>query len=381
MTAPIASRPGLLPFVVATALCAACAPSRPSDDAAVDVTTADSIDAATVDAVTTSEAAVDCGPPLALALPRTPSGPFDYPRDGTLRMNQLQAEATHNSYHVRPRTFGPDWNYSNAPLDVQLESQGVRGLELDTHYEPRCGRLQVFHLGVIDPLSTCATLVECLGIVRTWSDAHPWHHVLFMHIEPKDGVTAETADEMIDAFEREVLSVFPRELIVTPDEVRGSATTLREAVTTTGWPTLAATRGRVLFYIDRTDAYRDAYTHQGRDLNGRIAFIDSSPSDPYAAVMVRNGSISDAATIRSLVQSGYIVRTMSETSVDAGWMNDRSGLDAALADGAQIVSTDFPAMQTGTDYYVSIPGGMPSRCNPLNAPVDCNPADIEHPRP
>jgi hypothetical protein len=369
-------------LLLALSFAAAGCPSPTAPDAgdASDVANSiDALDTATEDTTPLPDVAPDCGPPLASAHPRAPAGPFDYPRDANLRLHHIQAEATHNSYHIRPPIYGPDWNYTHAPLDVQLEQQGVRGIELDTHYDPQCRRLGVYHLGVVDPLSTCHAFTECLAIVRAWSDAHPWHHTIFVHIEPKDEYTAEQGPDMIDAFEREILSVFPRELIVTPDEVRGTASTLRDAVTTNGWPTLGATRGRVLFYIDRTDAYRDAYTHGGTSLDGRLAFIDSDESLPFAAVMIRNGSVSDAATITRLVRANYLVRTFAETSDDAGWMNDRTGLDAALMDGAQIISTDFPAPQMGTDYFVEIPGGMPSRCNPITAPTDCTASDIEHP--
>ena len=105
------------------------------------------------------------------------------------------------------------------------------------------------------------------------------------------------------ALEKEILSVFPRELLVTPDDVKGSAPTLRTAVTTTGWPTLGAARGRVLFYLDRSDAYRDAYTHGRKDLDGRLMFADADESDPFAAVLVRNGALSDRAKIEALVIS------------------------------------------------------------------------------
>ena len=43
-----------------------------------------------------------------------------------LRINQLQFLGTHNSYHVRdpakPNKNFPDWSYSHAPLDVQLDA-------------------------------------------------------------------------------------------------------------------------------------------------------------------------------------------------------------------------------------------------------------------
>jgi hypothetical protein len=55
--------------------------------------------------------------------------------------------------------------------------------------------------------------------------------------------------------------------------------------------------------------------------------------------------------------------------------------DAALASGAQFVSTDYPVPDAdfGTGYLVEIPGGMPARCNPISAPADCTPLDIENP--
>ena len=45
---------------------------------------------------------------------------------------------------------------------------------------------------------------------------------------------------------------------------------------------------------------------------------------------------------------------------------------AALASGAQWVSTDYPVPNPafGTGYQVMIPGGMPARCNPISAPAD-----------
>lgn len=43
----------------------------------------------------------------------------------------------------------------------------------------------VFHLSVLDPVSTCHCLSECLEEIREWSNAHPTHHILFIEIELK----------------------------------------------------------------------------------------------------------------------------------------------------------------------------------------------------
>jgi hypothetical protein len=177
--------------------------------------------------------------------------------------------------------------------------------------------------------------------------------------------------------ETEILSVFPRDLLVTPDDVKGTSATLKEAVTTRGWPTLGATRGKVLFYLDRSDAYRDAYAHGRKDLDERLLFADADEADPFAAVLVRNDALGGKDAITALVKKGFIVRTFADKSIAASLAGDGSQLEAALAGGAQIVSTDFPAKIPETTYFVEIPGGMPSRCNPVTAPAACDTSAIE----
>jgi len=328
------------------------------------------------DSATEEEDAIVCPPPLGTAAPRT-SMPTKLALDDVLRVNHVQLEATHNSYHLRSPGGATDWNYEHAPIDKQLSEQGVRGLELDTHYNEACGRYEVFHITRFDEGTTCRLFTECLQTVRTWSDAHPSHPPLFIQIEPKDGVDASNGEQRFAAMEKEILSIFPRELVLTPDEVKGTAATLREAVTTKGWPTLATTRGRVVFYIDRSDSYRDAYTHGRKDLNGRLMFADAGDADAFAAVLVRNNAIGDQEKITTLVKQGFIVRTFADKSLNASLAGDASQLTAALASGAQILSTDFPAKIPATSYFVEIPGGTPSRCNPVSAPMECTSDALE----
>lgn len=345
-------------------------------------TVAPTMDAATPDAPDVPALAVDaleetdtrpaCPAALGAPTPRT-VGPTRGPMDDALRINHLQAKGTHNSYHLRPAIVGPDWDYSQAPLDEQLESQGVRALELDIRWDSRCGRFRVFHLPILDPRSTCDLFTDCLGVVRRWSDAHPSHHPLMIQIEPKDAWDAATTEQRMTAMEAEILSVYPRDLVITPDEVRGVAASLPEAIRTRGWPTLGASRGRVLFFIDRTDSLRDVYTHGGRDLMGRLAFIDSAVGDPFAGVMVLNNP--NGANVPEAVRAGYLVRVFSWTAGDA--VLHPAVTAAGLASGAHIISTDFPAMARGGVEGVRIPGGTPSRCNPLVAPMGCTSAAIE----
>ena len=71
--------------------------------------------------------------------------------------------------------------------------------------------------------------------------------------------------------------------------------------------------------------------------------------------------------------AGYLVRTRTDTpGVDAP-ANDTTRRDAAFASGAQYLSTDYYVTEPllGNDYVVDLPGPGPARCDPVNAPPDC----------
>jgi hypothetical protein len=302
-----------------------------------------------------------------------------YPRDAELRLNHLQAKGTHNSYHIE--TAGntePSWMYTHAPLDVQLDQQGVRMVELDTHWNKDTSTFDVYHLTLVDQGTTCKTLPLCLTVLKGWSDAHPLHHPIFVMFEPKDDVPLSALADpegYVTEFETEILSVWPRERIVKPDDVRAGAATLREAVTTQGWPTLAASRGKILFFVNNTDKFRTAYTRGGVGTDGRLMFAQpDTQADPYAAVLVLNDAVADRAAIESGVRAGFVVRTFADGAGDIV-----AGVpEQALAGGAHIISTDYPVVGDA-GYSFVVPGGMPSRCNPLIAPAGCASSDIEDP--
>ncbi len=302
-----------------------------------------------------------------------------YARDGALRVNHLQAKASHNSYHRLPATSISEWNYEHVPLDEQLERQGVRGFELDLQWDEPCERFRVFHLALVDARTTCAFFTDCLLKLRGWSEAHPGHHPIFVHLEPKNGFGSVTLETRLQALEREILSVFDKRWILTPDDVKGASSTLAEALTTRGWPTLGEARGRFLFYFDNDGPVRDAYTHGRTDLSGRLVFADGRTGEPFVGVRVLNDPQAQTTEIAGALAQNIVVRTRADSNpADA-----RAGLtaqrDAAFASGAQLVSTDFPAPVEGVPYAVAVPGGTPSRCNPVAAPAACTSTDIEDP--
>ena len=343
---------------------------------------------------------------LALALAAAP---------GAMRMNQVQVIGTHNSYHAglnaaartRLQAASPAvaeaLDYSHPPLTAQLDG-GVRQVELDVFADAQGGRFahpasatgaeaaafdpgglmakpgfKVMHVQDIDYVSTCQPFTACLRELRAWSRAHPRHAPLYVLVEtkastppsnppltPAEPITAAA----LDALDAEIRSVFPAAELVTPDDVRGRRSTLEAAVLHDGWPTLAAARGKLVFLLDQR-SNSAPYLEGHPSLRGRVLFTNAEPGHDDAAFVERNeGSPEEIA---ALVRRGYLVRTRADSDTREGRTGKTGRRDAALASGAQLVSTDYPAAEPSrwTGYTASLPGGGAVRCNPVNAPARC----------
>ena len=312
-------------------------------------------------------------------------------KDRELRMNQVQVLGSHNSFHLLapvPVTgaIGLTLAYSHAPLDQQLDSQGVRSFEIDTVNAPG-DEFPVIHEPTIDPASNCSPITQCLDVIAQWSKAHPGHVPITVLIEPKDADLELQLDPQlakfdaaaVDALDEQVRAALGKRLI-TPDEVRGKAKTLRAAVTGKGWPTLAKTRGRVLVALNDGGEIRRLLLSGHPSLEDRAMFVTADAKAPSAAIVKEDTPVE--ARIRKLVEAGFIVRTRADSDLVEARTGDTTRREEALRSGAQIVSTDFevPYPPVGGDYVVQIPDGVPARCNPVNAPAGCRPEDVEDPQ-
>ncbi|MCW2916962.1 MAG: putative secreted protein [Actinomycetia bacterium] len=355
---------------------------------------------------------------LAAALPAGSAGA----RAPELRLNQIQVIGTHNSYRFEPppKEFGlistvggaqaQGLQYSHAPLDQQFDGQHVRQIELDVYADPSGGNYatppirsltgqpaeydprmkqpgtKVLHIAGLDYHSTCLTFVDCLRTVQSWSDRHPSHMPITILVEFKDTLDIPvkgippvplitwTRDRML-GLEKEIRSVLKPGDLLTPDDVRSQGSTLEQSILTQGWPTLDAARGKIMFLMDNGGVYRDRYVQGNPSLEGRILFTNSEPGRPDAAFVERNDAAGSAAEIRDLVRKGYVVRTRADSDTVEARSADTKTRDAALASGAQWVSTDYPvpglAARFGTGYYAALPGFVTARCNPVNTPAAC----------
>lgn len=338
-----------------------------------------------------------------------------------VQMNQVQYLGSHNSYHVRAKqdlfdlllAFIPDeapgLDYSHLPLQQQFDAQDIRQIELDVFDDPQGGLyanhpartlfgedaasgiaeldapgLKVLHVQDIDYETTCYTFVRCLQEIKTWSDAHPGHLPITVLVEVKDEAIPDPLSlgfvtplpfgvDALNRIDAEIHSVFPREQLLLPDDVRGEDVTLEQAVLTRGWPRLSEARGKIMFALDNTGSPRENYIAGHTSLEGRVLFTDSPAGTPEAAFMKRNNPLSEPGEIADLVQQGYMVRTRADADTVQARENDTIQRDAALASGAHFVSTDYPVPNPAfSDYQVTLPGGGVARCNPVN-PGTCQP--------
>jgi hypothetical protein len=351
--------------------------------------------------------------------------------DDDLKINQLQVIGTHNSYHAG---IAPNetklWqakyaeafkglDYQHLPLPQQFDA-GVRQIELDVYADTKGGLyahpsgpkmvaasnlpadpdfdpngvmnkpgFKVMHVQDVDYRSTCQPFTACLQQVKEWSHAHPNHVPIFILIETKQGaprgdlhltVPESFTPSTFDALDAEIRSVFPADEMITPDNVRGQYDTLNQAVLAGNWPTLASSRGKVVFLMDQRPV-TPVYLTGHPSLRGRVIFTNSEPGQPDAAFLERNDGPAD--DIASLVRQGYLIRARTDSDTKEARTNDTAVRDAMLTSGAQLLSTDYPINEPARwpgHYVVTLPGNVVTRCNPVNATTGCSAALGSNPK-
>lgn len=349
------------------------------------------------------------------------ASPPTAPQAANLRMNDIQVVGSHNSFKAqipaevmaelrrRDPRLADGLDYYHLPLAAQLDA-GVRQIEIDIFADPEGGRyagpkgaklvsgadgqhgfdkaamqapgFKVLHIPDIDYRATCATLARCLGEVDAWSRAHPGHLPIMITLNAADTpnsreVTAplSLADAaLLDTLDGEIRKALPGKRLIAPDEVRGKAASLAEAVKTRGWPSLDAARGRIYILLDVRAAVSEVYRAGHPSLRGRAMFGWYPDGEPESAIQIVQDPLVDGAKIRELVKSGVIVRTRSDANTVEARAHDLSKARAAEESGAQAVSTDYypgapdPA---GLHFTVTLPGGAMARCNPVRVAGDC----------
>ena len=345
--------------------------------------------------------------------------------DRTLRLNDLVAVGTHNSYKlpipepelramlaVSPGARALD--YGHRPLVEQLDA-GARQIEIDVLHDPEGGRyahplsalgrpgsgatvspafaeamagpgFKTLHLPDVDFRSSCLTFVTCLGEIRDWSRAHPDHTPILIMLNAKTGSASMPGGMTLldfdaaawDALDAEIRSVFDPAHLITPDQVQGDHDTLRDGVLAGGWPSLGEARGRVFFALDEGPGKVASYRGDRRSLEGRALFVNTDEASPAAAYLTLNDPVADQDRIRAAVRAGFVVRTRADADTIEARSGTRARRDAALSSGAQYVSTDYlwadPRFPT---YEVRLRGEAAAVCNPVRTAARCDDRPVE----
>ncbi len=318
-----------------------------------------------------------------------------------------EERASFREYHPNDVLASDGLSYRHPDLTTQL-NEGMRSLEIDVNPDPKGGNFadpagyrllrakgvtdllpfdasmlqapgyKVLHIPDIDFRSHCPTLKQCLTEIRDWSDAHPQHVPLFLILEakvsdlpllPNPTHTVPFTPALFDDLDGEIFSVLGRQRLITPDDVRGAHSTLNEAIRAGGWPTLAASRGKIMILMLTAagEAGSRDYLAGHPSLKGRAAFLNAEPGEDHAAFLLLDNALVRQQQIRDYVRQGYIVRARSDIEAYEAKTNDMTRANSAFASGAQVVSTDFehPGNVYGTPYVVRLPGGGVARRNPL----------------
>lgn len=354
--------------------------------------------------------------------------------EGPVRVSDLQFIGTHNSYHIRPdqavfdlmretgyqestRWTGPELekalSYTHPPLSEQLE-MGLRVFELDIFDDPEGGRFaspgflraldpaivtslapvdpqggldlpgfKVFHSVDSDVRSQCLRLVECFKEVKAWSDANPGHMPVFIQIETKEGgkpalanayEPARPLEFTADSWERlhgEILSVFPRERLFIPGDLKGRHDTVNAAVRAQGWPAAEVLAGKVVILLLDSRKKQDQYVGLIGAGFEPLIFPSLDADDPHTAWLIRPTPRREE--IRPLVEAGFMVYTRADANSAEARRGDTRRAEEAIASGAQFISTDFPIPNPELGDYVVSFGGAYVRCNTVIRRDRCAP--------
>jgi hypothetical protein len=343
--------------------------------------------------------------------------------DANLKINDIQTVGTADSYKLplspgmlslvagQSHKDAEALDFGEPLLDQQLDT-GARSFKFDIAYDPKGGLFanpagaamademldpgyvatmsrpgfKVIHVLDVDYHSTCPVLVACLKQIAAWSQRHPGHVPIVIALRaddertPMPGAAAPIPFDAaaFDALDTEILSVFPRDRIIRPDDVQSGYPTLRGAVMAGRWPLLGPSRGKVIFLLNDRPAKTALYRGQRKSLEGRVMFIATDEKSPAAAFINIPYPARDAARITADVKAGFIVRTRADSDTREARANRTLRRDWAFASGAQIVATDFmaPDRKIG-GYAVHLADGRSAVCDAVLLAQRCGGWSLE----
>lgn len=296
-----------------------------------------------------------------------------------LKFNEVSFIGTHNSYQktcvpARQKlfrdastvTFGlvkaEKATFSSDCLTDQF-NLGIRSIELDVETVVEDGKVSFVctHEPVFDMPTHCYNFALALKEIKLWSDANPNHLPITIIIEPKKTFIPEKNMHYFNYKYANELGNQAREIfgdtLITPADMMGSHSSLKEMREADDWMTLEETMGHVMILLHDTTA-TDDYIKQDPSIKTQVMFPMLRYKDrdkDYASFLLINKAKDIKIQADEVLGKNLIVRSRSD---NFGSYNE-SESQTALNSGAQIVSTDYPpkADMTNAQHCVTFSNG------------------------
>ncbi|MDO9630085.1 MAG: Ca2+-dependent phosphoinositide-specific phospholipase C, partial [Acholeplasmataceae bacterium] len=184
--------------------------------------------------------------------------------DTTIKLNQIQMLATHNSYKKKGSDIGKFFvglgdsfeearalKYGYKNLTDQFES-GVRSMEFDLRL--RKTQFVLTHVPLVDNSSVAPDFSQALEEIYLFSSNNPNHIPIIILMEIKDDwMILDHALQIIEPKHLENLNGLLKDKLgnnlFTPSDMMETGKTLKETIQTTGWPSVHSLLGKVIFVL------------------------------------------------------------------------------------------------------------------------------------
>lgn len=277
---------------------------------------------------------------------------YDFDLDPSVKLNEIQMLATHNSYKKKGVLLGKllvglgdsfdeakALNYGYQSLHDQL-MLGIRSFEWDVRLRKTAFELN--HVPLVDNSSVAPNFEKALQEMLMFTHHNPNHLPIILLIEIKDDwMILDHALQTIGLSELKHLNLIIEQTmgdhVYRPSEMIGDYRSLKEAIQQQGWPSVSELLGKYLFILhpgNKTDLYL-SIDPTVFDLVMFPGIYKDRAEEEYAAFVVHNEV--DVLSIQQLVDQGLIVRTR----IDSGLSFDAQRFLLAMESGAQLLTSDF----------------------------------------
>eukprot|EP01118_Nematostelium_gracile_P010035 TRINITY_DN3418_c0_g1_i1.p1 TRINITY_DN3418_c0_g1~~TRINITY_DN3418_c0_g1_i1.p1 ORF type:complete len:306 (+),score=80.69 TRINITY_DN3418_c0_g1_i1:96-1013(+) len=202
--------------------------------------------------------------------------PITFPFD---RSSLITREHFQSSFHHIQFKVSHNSQQRGEAIIMQLEEGGCQGLEFDLVIDPNSLQDERwrFHAQHDEYYTGRSPLLnQFLKEIRSWSIANPDHIALTVVLDMKDGATIGDDDRFVQELDSLLREEIGRDMIFTPNDLRGSHDHLVASVKN-GWPPLWTLRGKLIFIIsgsDRSLRVRRRRNYYAMSGNDRLAFVD-----------------------------------------------------------------------------------------------------------